>query len=649
MLRKIGIYVLFFVLPIGVSAHATPITYQPEAGSSVERFPESIIIEFTERIEPRASSITVFGADGDLLTGESVVDPSNARIFRSVLSMHDNGIYTVSWQVVSADDGHFTKGAYSFSVGSTSGALPSKETNIQVAFSSTKTESITIWIELFGQALLSGALLLLVCFGSANRLRVRRIIISGALLIVVGSFSHILYKTDILRDVQGGTFVSALINFIRTRSGFFTLVRGFIGIGILGTSLWKMQRSLYWVWAIGLFIIEYLRARISHAAASPFHPEFSITINFLHLAAKNAWVGLLAGFLYSMPQIDRTRKMYVRLSQILSVIFGLAGMTGVYIVWLHLKDPANIMTTDWGSGFIGLSIVGGVLGALRFYHQLIVEPRNSEGNLGKSIVLESFVGIVLLFYTASMIITTPPVSKSLTFERRTESQGVTITLQEHRAERDLMLIESNEPVRNAIVTVTNSVLNIGPIVVPLEKRFEGGYVFAKNAFSPAGDWTINITLQRPAGYDAVGMFGIQYPGDLTTSLSEEHTTRSLTLLLIFIAVGILLFAGGLFLYSSRVLGGIQDTSNQSSLPIGQTTFFLSVVVVVMLFFSVQGIQRAALKSGFERVCEARGGMWHIMTPMRNGKSIVGTSLPGCMTSDGRNHFADQREWEYFLK
>jgi hypothetical protein len=26
---------------------------------------------------------------------------------------------------------------------------------------------------------------------------------------------------------------------------------------------------------------------------------------------------------------------------------GLAGAAGAYIVWLHLQDPANILSTDW--------------------------------------------------------------------------------------------------------------------------------------------------------------------------------------------------------------------------------------------------------------------------------------------------------------
>ena len=100
------------------SAHATPISYEPEASSLLEKMPQQVRIYFSERIEQGASGIIVYGPDGSRVDNDdAVIDSRNARFYGLHMRDGGQGTYTVSWQVVSSDDGHFTKGAFSFSVG----------------------------------------------------------------------------------------------------------------------------------------------------------------------------------------------------------------------------------------------------------------------------------------------------------------------------------------------------------------------------------------------------------------------------------------------------------------------------------------------------------------------------------------------------
>src|SRR6201998_4910020 len=99
-------------------AHATPIQYVPSASAVLSKAPAEVQIRFSERVEPRASSMVVLAPDvcrADL--SNSGPDPADPRVYRVGLKDGGAGSYTVSWEVISSDDGHFTKGAYVFSVG----------------------------------------------------------------------------------------------------------------------------------------------------------------------------------------------------------------------------------------------------------------------------------------------------------------------------------------------------------------------------------------------------------------------------------------------------------------------------------------------------------------------------------------------------
>ena len=116
-----GYFVSHFViaaLPEFAFAHATPIQYVPAASSVLSQAPAEVQIHFSERVEPRVSSITVLAPDGSRADlSNSAADPADPRVYRVGLKDGGAGTYTVSWQVISADDGHFAKGAYVFSVG----------------------------------------------------------------------------------------------------------------------------------------------------------------------------------------------------------------------------------------------------------------------------------------------------------------------------------------------------------------------------------------------------------------------------------------------------------------------------------------------------------------------------------------------------
>ena len=185
-----------------------------------------------------------------------------------------------------------------------------------------------------------------------------------------------------------------------------------------------------------LALIDLSRARVSHAAASTFAPAFGVLMNFVHLFFKDAWIGgIIALVVLLSPLIGNSRNARVAafaltaFSRIASVAFGIAGVTGVYVVWLHLKSFSYVLTTDWGKRFAVLSVFAAFLLVLRLFVQLYGEPkivdaiRKSDETrflrlfswLGFTLPAETAIGIAILAVTSLLIITTPPLAPHYSF------------------------------------------------------------------------------------------------------------------------------------------------------------------------------------------------------------------------------------------
>ena len=115
---KILIALVALLYPCVLFAHAIPVTYTPGGFSSSAVPPPEVGIRFSEAIATSSLGADIYGPDGlKILGGTPIVDTTDPRLLRRVLQMRDTGVYVVSWQVVSAVDGHFTKGAFTFYVG----------------------------------------------------------------------------------------------------------------------------------------------------------------------------------------------------------------------------------------------------------------------------------------------------------------------------------------------------------------------------------------------------------------------------------------------------------------------------------------------------------------------------------------------------
>ncbi len=542
-------------------AHATPISYDPGAASILDEIPKEVVIHFSERIEPKASSIKIFGPNGaDGGTGPAVLSSSDNRVLRAPMWDAGKGSYTVSWQVVSADDGHFTKGAFTFSVGYESRS--DSAVGAEVAHSSFWSDALLIWVELFGQALLFTGLIFLglvryskqpASFSDSTPIyrRLRWVCIAGALLVVVGTCLYVLKQAYALRELQHIGWLVALTAFSSTVSGEYALWRGVLGgiFLLIFLGRWRVivaaSKATHVEYALFIVVLgmTLLRARVSHAAASHLWPEFSILVNGIHLLAKNFWVGgaLILSLLFFDGRIgSRWLVLVARCSQYMSIAFGVATVSGAYIIWLHLKGLANVFTTDWGYRFLVLSALAVLLLCMRLYNQFVGwravvrvpsaggadEPGTSDVVRARMRIgygIEALVGVMMLFATSFIIITTPPLMSGPLFEKHISSQGVAMVFRDSLEQPDQFFLtlssESQDPdfmVHKITLTLTNEIAGIGPIValLPPVDRATWEYTLAKADFNPPGVWKVALDVEQHQGYDAVGSFTVDFPKEV---------------------------------------------------------------------------------------------------------------------------------------
>jgi methionine-rich copper-binding protein CopC len=119
---------LFFILlgilsnSIHVFGHANPVLYNPRSNSVFQTdqlLPNNITILYSERPEPKVSYIHVLNSNNEKIDNNDFKivgeDERGASVTLDSTKL-SSGSYTISWLVLSKDDGHITKGSYVFSI-----------------------------------------------------------------------------------------------------------------------------------------------------------------------------------------------------------------------------------------------------------------------------------------------------------------------------------------------------------------------------------------------------------------------------------------------------------------------------------------------------------------------------------------------------
>jgi copper transport protein len=309
-------------------AHAVLRTSDPADGASLDRAPRQVTLTFTERPEPRLSTVQVLDADGRPVqagkAGPVAGQPFQLQVGLGALG---DGTYTVAWRTVSRDDGHVSGGSFAFGVGVAAPAAGAQGASGTEASTPPPSPLATAgrWLLYCGLALLVGAAATgLVVYDRQLPAGARPLLLLGAGLAIVGLVARVAAERSAVRASLADLLASD------TGRNLAWLAAGVLAsataAGLLAARIRRPDRpdqaaiaedpqarpsggiGRGWLVAVGLTAAAAMGVQVlaGHAAAPSGLRPVNLVAQWLHLLAAGVWAGglvwLLAGLLSPSPK-----------------------------------------------------------------------------------------------------------------------------------------------------------------------------------------------------------------------------------------------------------------------------------------------------------------------------------------------------------
>jgi copper transport protein len=453
--RLVGVVLLagLWLLASGTAApaHAVLRSSDPADGASLDRAPRQVTLTFTERPEPRLSTVQVLDADGrPVQAGKAASVAGQPFQLRVPLGALPDGTYTVAWRTVSRDDGHVSGGSFAFGVGVAAPTGGPQGVSVPAATTPAPSPLATAgrWLLYCGLALLVGAAATgLAVYDWQLPAGARPLLWVGAGLAVVGLVARVaaeraavgasladLVASDTGRNLAwlaAGVLASAtaaglLAARIRQPDGPDPAVMA--GSSPAGPS-GGVGRG--WLAAVGLTATAAMGLQVlaGHAAAPSSLRPINLLAQWLHLLAAGVWAGglvwLLAGLLNhsqkssppaattGAPRVDRVTAV-TRFSRLALPVVGVLAATGLNRALDLAGGWSGLTRTGFGRVLdLKLLLFAGllVLAARNRYRLLptLAGPQGRLGALRRSVTAE--IGLVAAVLLAAALLTQLPPGK----------------------------------------------------------------------------------------------------------------------------------------------------------------------------------------------------------------------------------------------
>ncbi|MCL6649783.1 MAG: copper resistance protein CopC [Chloroflexi bacterium] len=524
------------------SAHAYLERSDPPEGAYLPTAPREVTLWFTERLEPSFSRGRVVDKENQVVsTGPAVVSSVNPKQMTIPLGPLPNGVYTVIWENVSADDGHAARGAFAFAVGNPR-EVGTTLTLASAAFGGDgELDWLGLaarWVNLLAATALLGALLFtslviaplrphLLPLQRADELLRRRehaLLLGGALALGVGwpllLLSQLLTVSD--AGIPGVLAPPVVGAFLGTRYGSVLLARAVLIILVLVDVLVvRRERELGAArlprLAAILTLAGVLAATsvVSHAAGVGEWAWVAVLADWTHQAATACWIGgvflftLVGGPLLAGLAPEERRPLLLalipRFSGLAIASVAVLSLTGLYAAWLHFPTLESIFTTAAGQALAlksALFLAALALGALNFLlparlRRLPTRALVLAARFVRQLQLEAGVGVLLLGAAALMVMFPPAsVTAGRPFDERQQLGERTVQLRvapnQVGANRYLvrLLDRTGQPLPAEQVVLRFQMLDheMGRQEVRLTAASDGSWVGEGANLSMVGNW-----------------------------------------------------------------------------------------------------------------------------------------------------------------
>ena len=367
---------LDLLLVPSLSAHAGLRFSSPLDGATLGDTPSVVQLTMSEKPEASLSSIRVSDTAGvsyQLGSPETVAEDPLSLLVR--VRPLGTGVYTVSWRVVSAVDGHASNGAYVFGVR----ASPTGVATAAGATPSSRFEMLARWMLIAGLVLMLGATAAHVArFGGPRDVALGG---GGWLLSIVG----LVLLVEAQRRNAGAPFIVLL----KTPVGHALILRG-AAIAASGIAFGAAARShgtsarrrAMGAAAAATMAAIAAHAGAGHAAANPY-PLTATMIQWAHIVAAGVWLGGLAALLLAVrgePSATTTAAAR-RFSRFAATGIFIVAATGFVRAINEVPAWRELTTTDYGRTLLAkilLFVPIAALGAFNRWRSVPVVASNLQ-------------------------------------------------------------------------------------------------------------------------------------------------------------------------------------------------------------------------------------------------------------------------------
>ena len=550
-----------------VSAHGLLLRSNPEANAVLQQSPAQVELFFSEPAEQELSSITVYDSNNLIVdAGDVRVDPGDSKRMTVSLRSLPDGVYTVTWKVVSTIDGHQTIGTFPFAVGNANAnavkAIQQSST-ARLPFSALLSK----FLLLAALALLVGQRLFIELIWTpglksnpevghpAVWIKLYRIGLIGVLLSIgIGMLSQAGQTTGNELSLPWNPEVGRILT--ETRLGLIWLARLALAMLAVWLASGKETALRKWIGFLVNLALLFTVTLTSHAATET-EPLLPILGDWIHLIGMTFWLG---GILYLFTSVRQLQGLETQLRTQLTALLtsrfsvnafifvALIGITGFYSAALRVGTWSALLTTLYGhvllikQGFVaGLLVIAGI-------NLLIISPRlqreRKQGTANTTLLSHFgrilFVDVTLaslLLASVSFLTYIPPARLVFPVTNFTDIQevddlNVEINISPaHVGENTFMLMLSSsdgQPIYTAkavLLRFTSSQANVPPSELQLIGDGSGIFMAKGTHLGFPGNWQVQAVVRREDKFDAFANFDLklQKPGTSDRTASSRQT------------------------------------------------------------------------------------------------------------------------------
>lgn len=413
-----------FVLPLdSVRAHAQLERTSPSASSVVPNSPQQILLDFSEPVETRLSSIRLFGRnDIEILLGDVQHEPNDKSILLASVPSLDSGPYVVVWNTTSTD-GHALDGAFTFEVGNQSSGESAEllETVITTINTESPLEPYMNVLRYFSFLAVVTLIGLVVLLGAGELLRESRMlaILSATLAMLFTSTLGLLLLQGPYTARKSWGAISdfdLLSTVLDTRVGL-SLVLRLLAVVVAGLLLLGVLRDWHQspLWSnIAVFngIVLVVTFGLSGHPSTASPALLAVIVDSIHMWSLSVWIGGVIVLAIARKMLVRAdalvHDIHVvnRFSRLATYAMPLTVVSGLVSAVIITGGLSSMFDNRYGS-ILRAKIILVVLAILLGVAARRALHKTGAFSIRRAILLEATLGLVVFALSVGLVVTPP--------------------------------------------------------------------------------------------------------------------------------------------------------------------------------------------------------------------------------------------------